>query len=174
MAPFGIHSLLLAVVAASLFASCSSSSSSGRTTQDHFVGHRPAVLIGRRAVAPPEAPPLVHRAVAAANSIQGIPYQYGGGHGRPSRGLDCSGTVSYVLRSCGLLNGAACSEELRKYGASGPGKWISIYAKDGHTFMTIAGLRLDTTTNGNGHTGPRWNLKPRKVGGFKVRHPEGL
>ncbi len=26
-----------------------------------------------------------------------------------------------------------------------PGKWITVYAREGHTFAVIAGLRLDTT-----------------------------
>ena len=160
----------LGLLAALMMSSCASSK---KTTSDNFSG-RPALLHGNVAVAPPEAPPMVHKAVQVGNSLQGVPYQYGGGHGRPSRGLDCSGTVSYVLRSCGLMRGAACSEEFRGYGESGPGKWISIYAKDGHTFMTIAGLRLDTTSGGRGDTGPRWTVAPRRITGFKVRHPRGL
>jgi hypothetical protein len=147
---------------------------SASVTTAHYYKERPALLYGKRAVAPPEAPPQVHRAVAAANSVQAVPYQYGGGHGRPSWGLDCSGTVSYILRSSGLMNGAASSGELSRFGSSGPGRWISIYAKDGHAFMTIAGLRLDTTTHGKSETGPRWTLEPRNVRGFKVRHPPGL
>ncbi len=37
------------------------------------------------------------------------------------------------------------STEFRSYGERGPGKWITIYAREGHTFAVIAGLRLDTT-----------------------------
>ena len=36
------------------------------------------------------------------------------------------------------------STEFRSYGERGPGKWITIYAREGHTFAVIAGLRLDT------------------------------
>ena len=37
------------------------------------------------------------------------------------------------------------STELRSYGERGPGNWITVYAREGHTFAIIAGLRLDTT-----------------------------
>jgi len=37
------------------------------------------------------------------------------------------------------------STEFRSYGDRGAGKWITIYAREGHTFAVIAGLRLDTT-----------------------------
>ncbi len=142
-------------------------------TSDDFRGTH-AVLRGNRAYAPPDAPPIVHRAIAAGNSIQGVPYEYGGGHGKRSRGLDCSGTVSYVLRSCGLMRGAMPSKGFKKFGDGGAGKWITIYARDGHAFMTVAGLRLDTTRHGNGEAGPTWNPQPRRVTGFKTRHPAGL
>ena len=36
------------------------------------------------------------------------------------------------------------STEFRGYGQRGPGKWITVYAREGHTFAVIAGLRLDT------------------------------
>jgi hypothetical protein len=103
-----------------------------------------------------------------------MPYIFGGGHGGPSRGLDCSGTVSYVLRTCGLIQGSITSSGFKKYGNSGPGKYITIYARDGHVFMTICGLRLDTTSQGSGHIGPRWNEKPRTTKTFVMRHPPGL
>ena len=66
------------------------------------------------------------------------------------------------------------SKGFRRYGESGPGKWISIFSKDGHVFMTIAGLRLDTSSSGGSDVGPRWTRKPRSVKGFSVRHPAGL
>jgi hypothetical protein len=37
------------------------------------------------------------------------------------------------------------STEFRRYGKRGRGKWITIYAREGHTFAVIAGVRLDTT-----------------------------
>jgi peptidoglycan hydrolase-like protein with peptidoglycan-binding domain len=55
--------------------------------------HGAAVLAadGRTAVAPPDAPPAVRAAIAAANRITDKPYRYGGGHGRrEDSGYDCS------------------------------------------------------------------------------------
>jgi hypothetical protein len=154
-----------------LGSSCSSSSVSN--SAEAYRG-RPARIHAGKAYAPPEAPDIVKRAVAAGNAIQNAPYQYGGGHGRPCWGLDCSGSVSYVLRSVGLMKGSTHSKMFKEYGEPGPGKWISIFARDGHVFMTIAGLRLDTSSSGRRDVGPRWTAKPRSAKGFKVRHPAGL
>lgn len=148
-----------------------SCSSSRRTSADFYDGPPPALVNGQ-VVAPRRAPEAVHRAVAAANAIQMAPYQYGGGHGRVSQGLDCSGSVSYVLREAGLLESSMPSTAFRKYGKSGGGKWITVFARPGHVFMTLCGLRLDTSSRGTG-IGPRWSQKPRQIKGFKVRHPGG-
>lgn len=161
------------VVILSLCAAFMTSCANQKTTVDYYNGPR-AELFGQFARAPKGAPPIVVQALAAGNSIQQAPYQYGGGHGKASWGLDCSGSVSYVLRRCGLMHGSMPSESFRDFGSSGAGKWITVFAKDGHVFMTIAGLRLDTSSGGKGETGPRWSTKPRKVSGFKVRHPGGL
>ena len=59
-----------------------------------------------------------------------------------------------------------------RYGAEGPGDWITIYANDGHVFMVVAGLRFDTS--GRGRAGTRWQEAPRPIGGFAVRHIPGL
>lgn len=160
---------LLPVVLLSLLVSCSSPP---KTTEDFYEGP-PAIFAQGRVVAPRRAPAAVHRAVAAANSIQMAPYQYGGGHGKPSHGLDCSGSVSYVLRKAGLLETSMPSSGFRKYGKSGEGKWITVFARPGHVFMTICGVRLDTSSRGTG-IGPRWTSKPRATKGFTVRHPAGL
>lgn len=133
-----------------------------------------AALVNGRAVAPAGVPRVVREAIAAGNRIQKVPYEFGGGHGRRSRGLDCSGSVSYVLRSCGLLAETMPSSAFRKYGAPGPGRYITVYARPGHVFMTVCGLRLDTTSGGSGHVGPRWNAKPRNLKGFTARHPRGF
>ncbi len=163
--------LRLAAVAALCFlASCSSVP---RNSESNYSGPR-LVIINGEATAPTSVPVAVKRAVAAANSINHLPYQYGGGHGRECYGLDCSGTVSHVLRNAGLLQGSTTSRAFRDYGKSGPGKYITIYARDGHVFMTICGMRFDTTSGGSGHVGPRWMTKPRLTKGFKMRHPPGL
>jgi len=58
-------------------------------------------------------------------------------------------------------------------GAPGPGKWVTIYANDGHVFMYVAGLRFDTSGR-DGPFGSRWQTAPRSLAGFTVRHPTGL
>jgi len=68
------------------------------------------------------------------------------------------------------------STEFRSYGERGAGKWITIYAREGHTFAVIAGLRLDTTPfdHYNGKWAPRWQTIYRPPRGFDARHPIGL
>lgn len=131
-------------------------------------------LVGKKAIAPAHAPAVVHRAVAAGNRLQNKPYRFGGGHAiLNDTGYDCSGTVSYVLREAGLMKGQMPSRGFLNYGEAGTGNWITVWAKDGHVFMTIGGLRLDTGGNGGGD-GPRWRTKTRKKSGFTPRHPHGL
>src|SRR5687768_7648886 len=114
-----------------------------------YVPGRTAVISNGYAVPPPLAPREVHLALAAGNRISGLPYAYGGGHGRDlAMGYDCSGAASYVLREAGLLRDSMPSKGFRRYGESGLGEWISIYARKNHVFLVIAGLRFDT-----GYTG---------------------
>jgi hypothetical protein len=115
----------------------------------------------------------VRDALRAGNRLQDKPYRWGGGHGRfQDTGYDCSGSVSYVLHAAALLNAPLDSRGLARWGAPGPGRWITVYANRGHAFMVVAGLRLDTS--GAGSSGPRWRLEPRSLGRFKARHPAGL
>ena len=56
------------------------------------------------AAAPANAPEQVKQAIWAANSLQELPYLYGGGHNLKfdvAEGADCSGTVSFALRPPG-------------------------------------------------------------------------
>lgn len=160
---------LLASAALCLLISCSSTPKSSSTA---YRGPR-AAMVNNDVVPPENVPASVRRAIYAANNINHLPYQFGGGHGRPCYGLDCSGSVSHVLRNAGYIDGSMPSKGFQKYGKSGPGKYITIYARDGHVFMTICGVRFDTTSGGSGHVGPRWMEKPRSTKGFSVRHPEG-
>ncbi len=160
--------LLLGVVLAFL-ASCASGP---KTSADCYRGPKASIHQGH-VIPPRQAPDSVRRAIAAANAIQNTPYQYGGGHGRPSHGLDCSGCVSHVLGHAGLLQDPMPSKAFRHYGRSGQGQWITVFARSGHVFMTICGLRLDTSSRGGG-TGPRWSAAPRSTKGFALRHPSGL
>jgi len=113
------------------------------------------------------------RILAAANRIAPLPYLWGGGHASfHARGYDCSGTVSYVLHSAGLLPSPLTAAGFMRYGVRGPGRWITIYARRRHTFMVILGRRYDTT--GRALTGSRWQPAPRPTTGFVARHPLGL
>jgi hypothetical protein len=130
-----------------------------------------------QAAAPKKAPVAIKRAIWAANQLRAQPYQYGGGHKSfDDRGYDCSGTISYVLGAAGLIGSPMSSTEFRRYGKRGRGKWITIYARKGHTFAVIAGLRLDTTPYDNytGRWAPRWQTTDRPPRGFVARHPVGL
>ncbi len=119
-------------------------------------------------------PEVVARVVEGANAIAKYPYVYGGGHGSfVDTAYDCSGSLSYALAAGGLLKATKVSGEFANSGAKGPGKWITIYANAGHTFMVVGGIRFDTSGRG-GPLGTRWQTAPRSIAGFKVRHPPGL
>jgi hypothetical protein len=64
------------------------------------------------------------------------------------------------------------STRLARFGKPGPGKWVTIYANAGHAWMTVAGLRFDTS--GRHERGSRWQSEVRSTAGFTVRHPPGL
>jgi hypothetical protein len=129
------------------------------------------------AYAPENAPEAVKRAIWATNFLRKKPYVWGGGHsGFYEDGYDCSGTVSFLLRHAGRLSKPVVSGDFTRYGNRGKGRWITVYARNGHVFAVVAGLRLDTTdgcrwTSGEG---PRWRISPRSPSGFVARHPEGL
>lgn len=154
--------------------SCSNQVKAKRPVSYHFEHGRTAMLKDGIAYAPRSAPAAVKRAIAAGNRLQGKPYKWGGGHAREiDSGYDCSGTVSYVLREAGLMKGSIPSNSYFSYGKKGEGKWITIYARKGHVFMTVAGLRLDTGGPG-GRSGPRWRTATRQGKGHVMRHPSGL
>ena len=133
---------------------------------------------GGLATIPPSAPARVAFIINAANQVARKPYVYGGGHGRLAgetfvdSAYDCSGSVSFALAAAGLLDRPMDSTALARYGRPGPGKWVTIYANAGHAWMTVAGLRFDTSGRAEG--GSRWQAKTRTVAGFTVRHPPGL
>jgi cell wall-associated NlpC family hydrolase len=128
------------------------------------------------AIAPIGAPPAVQEIIAAGNQIARLPYRYGGGHATyADTAYDCSGSISYVFGAAHLLSGSMTSGGLMNWGDPGPGKWISVYANAGHTFMYIAGLRFDTVALAE--TGTRWSNRRADEGdlaSFAVRHPPGL
>jgi hypothetical protein len=84
-----------------------------------------------------------------------------------------------------ILRDNPLAQDYMRWGLAGPGRWVTIYsttAPTDHTFMTIAGLRLDTSHNGTdvgpnaAQDGPRWRLLDRipAWAHWSVRHPPGL
>jgi len=123
---------------------------------------------------PTDVPEVIQRVIAGGNAIADFPYIWGGGHGSfVANGYDCSGSVSYALAAGGLLNEPLVSGDLAKWGDAGPGRWITIYANAGHTFMQVDGVWFDTA----GRSGPyasRWLVATPSLAGYAVRHPPGL
>jgi len=136
------------------------------------------VVIGSKAIvykniayAPSEAPNGVKRVIWAGNRINTLPYVWGGGHGSFSAsGYDCSGSVSYALHGANLLNTPMDSGSLESWGRSGVGKWITVYANSGHTYMYVAGLRYDTS----GANPSRWQDAVVDNSAYTARHPVKL
>jgi cell wall-associated NlpC family hydrolase len=107
-------------------------------------------------------------AYEAAQELSGFkqPYLWGGGHNAHelakvanggTKGLDCSGSVSWVLWKCGMresdtaeTSGALASN----FGEKGEGKYMTVWANSDHTFIEfkIPGKphsRLDTVSPGD-------------------------
>jgi peptidoglycan hydrolase-like protein with peptidoglycan-binding domain len=126
------------------------------------------------ATPPTDAPQAVIDIIEAGNEIAKKPYKYGGGHGTwEDSGYDCSGSVSYALHGAGLLKTSLDSTGFESYGAAGPGTWVTIFANSGHAYMTVAGLRFDTS-GASSRGGSRWTDEMRADDGFVVRHPTTL
>jgi hypothetical protein len=137
-----------------------------------------SLTTGGMATVPPSAPARVAAVINAGNQVARKPYVYGGGHGRLAgetfvdSAYDCSGSVSFALAAAGLIDSPMDSTALARYGRPGPGRWVTIYANAGHAWMTVAGLRFDTSGRSAG--GSRWQAASRSVAGFTVRHPPGM
>lgn len=161
----------LAAIAVMAFVPAGASAGSGGvgtygTDAPH--GTKAKLLPDGTAVAPKGAPKKVQQMIAAANRIEDKPYRYGGGHASwKSKGYDCSGAVSYVLRAAGMLKTPLDSSGLARWGKKGKGSWLTVYAHGGHAYAVIAGLRWDTSmTPGNG---PGWSEQMRPAKGFAKR-----
>ncbi len=128
------------------------------------------------AAAPMAAPAAVQDIIWAGNEIVGLPYIYGGGHASfISPGYDCSGTVSFALHGADLLTQPEDSSEFMGWGSGGVGRWVTIFSNPGHAYMTVAGLRLDTSPaeDPSDREGPRWRPLRHTNAGYTVRHPLG-
>ncbi|HTA15286.1 MAG TPA: hypothetical protein VK781_10575 [Solirubrobacteraceae bacterium] len=136
-----------------------------------------ARVVNGLAAAPMSAPPTVQEIVWAGNQIIGLPYIFGGGHASfTSPGYDCSGTVSFALHGASLLSTPMDSSEFMAWDSRGVGTWVTVFANGGHAYMTVAGLRLDTSAadDPSDQQGPRWRpLRPANSG-YTVRHPTAL
>jgi hypothetical protein len=122
------------------------------------------------ASAPAGAPSAVREVIAAGNRIVGKPYKWGGGHARiDDTGYDCSGTVSFTLIHAGLLSSPFDSRGFMRWDRPGPGRWITVYAANGHAYMEVAGLRLEA-----GGTGPQWGPPTGRRTHFAARHAPNL
>jgi cell wall-associated NlpC family hydrolase len=129
------------------------------------------------AAAPMSPPAAVQEIVWAGNQLIGLPYIYGGGHASfISPGYDCSGSVSFALHGASLISTPMDSSEFMGWGEHGVGRWVTIFTNPEHAYMTVAGLRLDTSSadDPTNEQGPRWRpLRPANAG-FMMRHPVGL
>jgi len=123
---------------------------------------------------PTNMPEVIQKVIAGANEIADFPYVYGGGHASfVDNAYDCSGSVSYALAAGGLLSAPETSGELESWGAPGPGRYITVYANAGHTYMYIDGILYDTAGR-SGVYASRWQVQPTDNSGYVVRHPPGL
>jgi hypothetical protein len=134
--------------------------------------------------------------VAVANEIAAmrIPYCWGGGHattpgpspgswcqsatgsdvfGDSETGLDCSGSVRWLLTSVGVPDpGPIASGDFGSWLQPGPGAHVDVYYNQAHVFITVDG-RVWQTSDANYRGGPAWTA-PRSTVGFTLAHPAGL
>ena len=123
---------------------------------------------------PTNVPEVVQKVIAGANEIADFPYVYGGGHASfVDNAYDCSGSVSYALAAGGMLSAPETSGELESWGAPGPGRYITVYANAGHTYMYVDGVLYDTAGR-SGVYASRWQVQPTDNAGYVVRHWPGL
>jgi cell wall-associated NlpC family hydrolase len=123
---------------------------------------------------PVTVPEVVQKVIAGANEITDFPYVFGGGHASfVDNAYDCSGSVSYALAAGGLLSAPLTSGELESWGAPGPGRYITVYANAGHTYMYVNGM-LYNTAGRSGVYASRWLIGAVNNAGFVARHWPGL
>jgi cell wall-associated NlpC family hydrolase len=123
---------------------------------------------------PTGIPEAVQKVIAGANAIADFPYVFGGGHASfVDNAYDCSGSVSYALAAGGLLGAPETSGELESWGAPGPGRYVTVYAAAGHTYMYVNGIMYNTAGR-SGVFASRWQIGAADGTGFVVRHWPGL
>jgi cell wall-associated NlpC family hydrolase len=123
---------------------------------------------------PTGVPEVIQKVVAGANEIADFPYVFGGGHASfVDNAYDCSGSVSYALAAGGLLSRPETSGELESWGAPGPGRYITVFANAGHTYMYVDGILYDTAGR-SGVYASRWQVTGVDNSGYVERHYPGL
>jgi hypothetical protein len=119
-------------------------------------------------------PLQIDEVFAGGNEIADFPYVYGGGHRSfVDDAYDCSGSVSYALAAAGLIRAPETSGQLMTWGKPGQGRYLTVFATVGHTFMYVDGLWFDTA----GRAGPystRWLTQRPSLVGYVERHYPGL
>jgi cell wall-associated NlpC family hydrolase len=116
----------------------------------------------------------ISEVIAGGNAIADFPYVYGGGHASfVDRAYDCSGSVSYALAAARLIAAPETSGQLEHWGKPGPGRWLTIFANAGHTFMIVDGVWFDTAGRAGPHS-TRWLRPTPSLRGYVVRHYPGL
>jgi cell wall-associated NlpC family hydrolase len=150
---------------------------SAKQAQQHQLAAVPGgqSIGGNGTIAIPTAvPEVIQKVIAGANEIADFPYVFGGGHASfVDNAYDCSGSVSYALAAGGLLGAPETSGELESWGAPGPGRYITVYANAGHTYMYVDGMLYDTAGR-SGVYASRWLVGATDNGGFVARHYPGL
>ena len=135
----------------------------GLWTGPEVPGTKAVLLEDGTAAAPADAPEQVKQAIWAANSLQELPYSYGGGHNLKfdvGEGADCSGTVSFALHAAGPAQDPAGLRLVHEWGR-GAGATGSRSSRTPATRTSkIAGLRLDTSVAGM--RAPRRRSPPRR------------
>ncbi len=164
-------------------------------TPVRFIAGERAMLApgdGHVALIPAGVPAVVEAMLVSGNELQALPYGPGG-HPDPRGAFeeDCSSTVNYVLYRAGvrpigeILAKNPLAQDYVYWGATGPGHWVTIYSTTSptnHTFIVVAGLRLDTSHDGTdvgpnrAEDGPRWRILDHipTWARWSVRHPPGL
>jgi len=123
---------------------------------------------------PADVPEVVQKVIAGANEIADYPYVFGGGHASfIDNAYDCSGSVSYALAAGGLLSAPEVSGALESWGVPGPGRYITVFANAGHTYMYVDGILYDTAGR-SGVYASRWQVGATDNSGYVERHWPGL
>ena len=163
----------------------------GHRSQSPAPNVRARILPDGRAVIPADAPAAVRAVIAAGNRIHSKPYLLY--HWSSLRWLwpsyDCSSSTSYLLYKAGLLSDRPLvSWQLMDWDKPGPGRYITVYATNGHAFIEVAGIAMDTAHFAHvepAGSGPRWQPAwtiPMQIARdeqdygrqFVLRHPAGL